>query len=387
MGSEYLVVGAGFSGAVVARAIVETLDVKVVVMDERLHVAGNCHTERDLETDVMVHRYGPHIFHTNRKDVWDYVQRYASFEHFSNRVKAHTPRGVFSLPINLLTINQLFGRRFAPAEAMEFLDGIRDTSITHPRNFEEQALSMVGRDIYETFFLGYTKKHWGCDPKELPASILKRLPVRFDYNDNYYDSRYQGIPRDGYTALVERILDHERIRVVLSTAFTRSLRDDYKHVFYTGPIDSYFQFSHGRLGYRTVHWTCQRTKGDALGNAVINFTGEDVKHTRLHEHKHFAPWESHKGTVVFTEFSKATEPGDIPYYPTRLASDKEAMSKYASAMKAEERISFLGRLATYRYLDMHQVIGEALDFAHHFCRVVTDGQATDVGFSNYEKVC
>ena len=366
---HYAIVGAGFSGAVLARELVSGHDgCRVTVFDARNHIAGNCHTERDPSTGIMVHRYGPHIFHTSRADVWQYVNRFGEFGPYVNRVKASTSRGVYSLPINLHTINQFFGRTMNPREAEAFLGTIADKSIREPANFEEQALRFIGRDLYEAFFRGYTKKQWGCDPSVLPASILKRLPIRFNYNDSYYDSAYQGIPREGYTEMIRRMLDHPRICVELGTHCARADLLQYAHAFYTGPIDALYDFAEGRLGYRTVVWDTQKTDGDFQGTAVINYTEEQVPHTRVHEHKHFAPWEKHDETLVFTEFSKETAEGDIPYYPKRLAGDLDRFELYRALAAGEERISFLGRLATYRYLDMHVVIGEALDFATAFLR-------------------
>src|ERR1700677_4227964 len=237
--SRILVVGAGFSGAVIARELAERLDAKIVIIDERDHVAGNCHTERDADTGVMVHKYGAHIFHTSREDVWKYVTRFSDFGPYVNRVKASTPRGVFPLPINLMTINHFFGRRFSPAEARKFIATLGDPSIGEPRNFEEQALKFVGRELYETFFYGYTKKQWGCEPRELAASLLKRLPVRFNYDDSYFSDRYQGIPVDGYTAIVQRLLDHEKIEVKTGTPWQDGMGADFAHVIFTGPIDGY----------------------------------------------------------------------------------------------------------------------------------------------------
>jgi len=360
---RYLIVGAGFSGAILARQLAELAGVGSLVIDARLHVAGNCHTVRDPETSVMVHRYGPHIFHTNNLKVWDYVRRFGEFGPFINRVKASVPQGVFSLPINLHTINQFFGKRFDPAQAKEFLAQKSDSTIQVPKNFEEQALKFVGRELYEAFFFGYTKKQWGCDPRELPASILKRLPVRFDYDDNYYESRYQGIPLGGYTEIIQRVLDHPLIAVKLGLAFEPGMTSEFDHTFFTGPIDQFFGYSEGRLGYRTVEWESQVSDGDFQGNAVINYPDLSVPFTRVHEHKHFAPWESHSKTIAFTEFSKETQRDDIPYYPKRLDADRELLKRYRSMADKLEGVSFLGRLATYRYLDMHHVIGEALDFA------------------------
>jgi UDP-galactopyranose mutase len=365
-----LIVGAGFSGAVLARQLAELAGASSLIVDVRPHVAGNCHTERDSETSVMVHRYGPHIFHTDNLKVWNYVRRFGEFGPFINRVKASIPKGVFSLPVNLHTINQFFGLKLDPTQALDFLSKKSDSTIQVPKNFEEQALKFVGRELYEAFFLGYTKKQWGCDPRDLPASILKRLPVRFNYNDNYYESRYQGIPLGGYTEIVQRMLDHPLITVKLGTAFEPGMTPEFDHTFFTGPIDQFFGYSEGRLGYRTVEWESQVSDGDFQGNAVINYPDLSVPFTRVHEHKHFAPWETHQKTIAFTEFSKETQMGDIPYYPKRLEADRELLRHYRSMADESEGVSFLGRLATYRYMDMHNVIAESLDFAESWlgCR-------------------
>ena len=372
---EYLIVGAGLSGAVLARALAEHGGARVVVIDSRDHIAGNCHTTRDEDTGVMIHQYGPHIFHTDKKHVWDYVNRFGEFRPFVNRVKASIGRGVFSLPINLHTINQFFGKRFSPGEAREFFKSLGDAAIAEPANFEEQALKFIGRDLYEAFFKGYTIKQWGRDPKELPASILKRLPVRFNYDDNYYTSPYQGMPADGYTAVVQNILDCPGVVVKTATAYDPAMRTEFDHLFFTGPIDAFYGHVLGRLGYRTVFWDREDGAGDLLGNAVINYPDLSVTHTRAHEHKHFAPWETHDKSLVMREFSKETGAEDIPYYPMRLGPDMALLLKYAEMARRDEKISFLGRLATYRYLDMHHVIAEAMEFAARFIACGADTPA------------
>jgi len=363
--SKICVVGAGFSGAVIARELALS-GVLVEVVETRPHVAGNCHTERDPETGVMLHVYGPHIFHTSNKRVWKYVQQFDTFMPFTNRVKAHARGKVFSLPINLLTINQLFDKQFSPKQAQAFIDSVADKSIADPQTFEEQALRFVGREIYETFFRGYTRKQWGMEPSQLPASILKRLPVRFNYDDNYYASTFQGMPQNGYTYIVERMLDHPNIAVQLSTPFSRDMAKNYDHVFYSGPIDAWFGHSEGRLGYRTLDFEVLREEGDYQGNAVINYCDEDVPWTRIAEHKHFTPWEQHAKTVLYREHSRLCEAGDTPYYPIRLLDDKAQLAKYVEMAKREQRVTFVGRLGTYRYLDMHVTIAEALDVAERF---------------------
>lgn len=365
----FLIVGAGFSGAVLAREIAVHLRHPVLVLDERPHVGGNCHTERDPSTNVLVHKYGPHIFHTDREDVWNYVRQFDDFGPFVNRVKASISRGIFSLPVNLHTINQFFGVRLGPEEARKLLAGKADKSIGEPQNFEEQALKFLGPELYYAFFHGYTKKQWGCDPRELPASILKRLPVRFNYDDNYYYSSYQGIPRAGYTHIVGGILNHPLITVKLGTRFEKWMMKDHEATFYTGPLDGYFNYGHGRLGYRTVFWDRLECEGDYQGTALINYPDLKEPHTRIIEHKHFMPWETHDKTIVFTEFSKETTADDVAYYPKRLKSDLDLLARYKEMARQESQdqsVFFLGRLATYRYLDMHQVIGEALDFSRQF---------------------
>jgi UDP-galactopyranose mutase len=378
MKKHLAIIGAGFSGAVLARELVESGQYTVEIFEERPHVAGNCHTVRDRDTGVMVHEYGPHIFHTSREDVWAYVNRYATFGPYVNRVKAVTNRGMFTLPINLLTINQFFGKTFSPAEARAFVATLGDTSIKEPQNLEEQARKLLGKDLYHAFFRGYTKKQWGVDPTELPAHILQRLPIRFNYDDNYYNSRFQGIPLEGYTAIVEKILDHPDIEVHLSQRFSRDDRRDFAHVFYSGPMDAYFGFSLGRLQYRTLSFERVTSDGDYQGNAVINYCEETVPYTRIAEHKHFTPWESHEKTVCFREYSKLARPGDVPYYPLRLTGDKLLLEQYIGLAEAEAGVTFIGRLGTYRYLDMHQVIGEALDLSKECLRrdLTSDGWPT-----------
>ncbi len=357
------IAGAGFAGAVLARELVESGRFRVTVFDERNHVAGNCHTARDEETGVMVHEYGPHIFNTSREDVWEYVNKWGKFEPFINRVKAVTEKGVFSLPINLLTINQFFGKALGPAEARDFVGSLGDQTIKEPKSFADQAMKFLGRDFYKNFFYGYTKKQWGVEPTELPASILKRLPVRFNYDDNYYNQKYQGIPVSGYTEIVRRILDHQDIEVRLGQRLDPERKKDFDHVFWSGPMDGYFNFKEGRLGYRTLKFERFVDSGDHQGNPVINYCREEVPYTRIAEHKHFTPWETHEKTVCFKEYSALCGEKDTPYYPLRLNNDKELLERYVRMVEKEENITFIGRLGTYRYLDMHVVIGESLDLA------------------------
>ncbi|MCB1358282.1 MAG: UDP-galactopyranose mutase [Maritimibacter sp.] len=359
---KILCVGAGFSGAVVARELAQAGH-DILVVDQRPHVAGNCHTERDAETGVMVHVYGPHIFHTDNETVWDYVREFAEFMPYTNRVKSISRGQVYSLPINLHTINQFFGKALSPTEAKDFIAGLADTSIAEPVSFEDQARKFVGPELYEAFFKGYTVKQWGLSPQDLPASILKRLPVRFNYDDNYFHHKFQGMPRDGYTALVQNILDHPRIRVELEREYHPSENEGFDHVFYSGPLDKYFDYAHGRLEYRTLDFERFRFDGDFQGNAVINYPDEDVLFTRITEHKHFAPWEQHDGSVCYREYSRDCGPDDIPYYPIRLVESKSALTQYETMAAGAAGVTFLGRLGTYRYLDMDVTIAEALQIS------------------------
>jgi UDP-galactopyranose mutase len=359
---KFLIIGAGFSGAVIAEQLSKDPENRIVVIDERIHIGGNCYTERDTETNVMVHKYGPHIFNTDNKEVWDYIQQFGEMVPFVNRVKSIFQGNVYSLPINLHTINQFFEKTLDPKEAKSFIDSVADKTIENPQNFEEQAMKFIGKDLYKAFFYGYTKKQWGCEPTDLPASILKRLPIRFNYNDNYYANAYQGIPRDGYTAIFENMLSAPNIEVRLDTKFDKSWNvEEYEHIFYSGPIDAFFAYKYGRLSYRTVYFEKGITEGDYQGNPVINYADPSVDYTRVHEHKHFTPWEEHDKTVYFKEYSKETEENDIPYYPKRLKGDIEILEKYKNDAVALNNFSFVGRLATYRYMDMHHVIAEALE--------------------------
>jgi UDP-galactopyranose mutase len=359
---RFLMVGAGLSGAVIGRHLAEAGHA-VTVVDSRSHVAGNCHTERDAQTGVLVHVYGPHIFHTDDAGVWEYVNRFETFLPYKNRVKTISGGQVYSLPVNLHTINQFFGRTMGPDEARAFIESQADTSITDPQTFEEQALRFVGPQLYEAFFKGYTQKQWGCHPRELPASILKRLPVRFNYDDNYFFHRFQGMPQDGYTAMVGRILDHPGIDVHLGTRFVREEAGRWDHVFYAGPLDGWYGYDAGRLGYRTLDFERFIHDGDFQGTAVMNYGEVSVPWTRITEHKHFAPWEEHAGSVCYREFSRACGPDDIPYYPIRLVEEKTLLAEYVARAREERNVTFVGRLATYRYLDMDVTIREGLNCA------------------------
>lgn len=377
-----LIVGAGLSGAVIGRELAEAGH-SVHVIDGRDHIGGNCHTERDPETGVLVHVYGPHIFHTDDAEVWEYVNSYTRFMPYKNRVKTTSQGQVFSLPINLHTINQYYGKTMRPDEARDFIQNeVADTSIEDPQTFEEQALRFVGPDLYEAFFRGYTVKQWGMSPTELPASILKRLPVRFNYDDNYFFHKFQGMPENGYTPMIAAIFDHPGITVALETWYSPEMAEGYDHVFYAGPLDGYFDYRLGRLGYRTLDFERFTATGDYQGCAVMNYGGEDVPYTRITEHKHFSPWEEHDQTVCYREFSRAAEEGDIPYYPIRQVKEKALLTDYVALAEETQGVTFVGRLGTYRYLDMDVTIREGLDCARAFKAAVAAGQAPAIFAKN-----
>ena len=356
-----VIAGAGLSGAVLARQLAEAGHA-VTIYEQRDHIAGNCYTERDAQTGVLVHRYGPHIFHTSDREVWDYVTGFTTFRPYYHRVRTTLGGTVFPMPVTLKTINQFFAMNMTPQQAEAFVTAQAEP-IEDPQTFEEQALSMIGRPLYEAFFEGYTQKQWGRPARDLPASILKRLPLRFTAEDGYFNHAYQGMPEDGYTPLVAAILDHPDITVHLSTPCNPAAVSPDAHLFWSGPLDAYFGHALGRLGYRTLEFTHSRQSGDFQGIAVMNYGDVDVPYTRITEHKHFAPWEDHAQTVVTHEVAAACGPDDIPYYPIRLVHEKALLSQYVATANAVSNVTFVGRLGTYRYLDMDVCIREALDTA------------------------
>ena len=373
MPNRIAVVGAGFSGAVVARELAEAGHL-IEVFESRDHVAGNCHTSRH-ETGVMVHVYGPHIFHTQHQRVWEYVQRFGTFKPYRHRVRAMVGERAFQMPMNLGLINAFFGENFSPSEAEAFVASQADSTITEPRSFEEQGLRLMGRRLYEAFFAGYTRKQWGVDPKELPASILARLPLRFTDDDSYFNHPFQGIPEHGYTAIVQAMLEHPNISVHLSVRLPRARLVEYDHAFWSGPIDAYFDFGHGRLAYRTLDFVPEVVEGDHQGCPVVNYCDADVPFTRITEHKHFAPWERHERSVIYREYSRSCGEDDTPYYPVRLVEEKAQLLEYVRLARQERGVTFLGRLGTYRYLDMDVTIHEALTVADEAREAFAAGRA------------
>lgn len=379
MRKNILIIGAGVTGAIVARELAVN-GYHVTVFDKRQHTAGNCYTKTDPQTGILVHEYGPHIFHTDNTTVWNYVNEFADFAPYICQVKATTQGKVFSLPINLLTINQFFNKTFSPQEAKDFIESISEP-IEPVKSFEDQALRFLGRDLYEAFFRGYPLKQWGMDPSLLPASILKRLPVRFNYNDNYFNHQYQGIPREGYTTMVDRILAHENITAHLNRDFNAVEEHGFDHVFYTGPLDSWFQHRAGRLGYRTLRFERSHHAGDFQGCAVMSYPEEKVPFTRITEHKYFTPWKNFENTVIFHEYSSYCGKDDDPYYPIRLVEEEKVISNYVEMADQEKGVTFMGRLATYRYMDMDVAIAEALQAAGEFIKFDKQAQNIPVFFN------
>lgn len=372
-----LIVGAGFSGVVIARQLAEQGH-HIRIIDQRDHIGGNSYDARDPQTDVMVHVYGPHIFHTDNETVWNYVTQHAEMMPYVNRVKATVNGQVFSLPINLHTINQFFAKTCSPDEARALIAEKGDSSILEPKTFEEQALRFIGKELYEAFFKGYTIKQWGMEPSQLPASILKRLPVRFNYDDNYFNHRFQGMPKLGYTKMNESIANHENITIELQQSFNAEEREQYDHVFYSGPLDAFYSYQYGRLGYRTLDFEKFTWQGDYQGCAVMNYCSLDVPYTRITEHKYFSPWESHEGSVCYKEYSRECGEKDIPYYPIRQMGEMALLDKYLSLAENEKNMTFVGRLGTYRYLDMDVTIAEALNTADKYLSSLSSNESMPV---------
>jgi UDP-galactopyranose mutase len=354
---DFLVVGAGLFGSVFAQQAKEN-GFSVLIIDKRNHNAGNCYTENI--SGINVHKYGPHIFHTSDKRIWNYVNQYAEFNNYVNKPKVNYEDNIYSFPINLLTLYQLFGVK-NPEEAKQLLSELK-SDINSPNNLEDWVLSQVGEEIYRKFIYGYTKKQWGRDPKELPSSIIKRIPIRLTFDDNYYDDKYQGIPIGGYTKMIEKI--QEGIEVKLGIDFLdgkEQFEQMAKHIVYTGPIDEFFDYQFGTLEYRSLKFESEKLEiEDFQGNALVNYTHEDVPYTRICEHKHFENTNS-AHTIITKEYPIDWSEGKERYYPV---NDAENSLKYVEYKKLAEAISdkyiFGGRLAEYKYYDMHQVIGSAL---------------------------
>ena len=356
---DYLIVGAGLYGAVFARELTRQ-GKSCLVIDRRDHIAGNVYTE--TVSGINVHKYGAHIFHTSDKEVWDYVNQFGDFNHYINSPIAVYKDELYNLPFNMNTFSKMWGVR-TPAEAKaKIAEQVAELGITEPKNLEEQALSLVGTDMYTKLIKGYTEKQWGRDCKDLPAFIIKRLPCRFIYDNNYFNDRYQGIPMGGYTAMVEKMLDGVEVR--LNTDFFEFIKENpdiAEKIVYTGCIDEYFGYKLGYLNYRSVRFeTEELDMEDFQGNAVVNYTEREVPYTRIIEHKHFE-FGKQPTTVISREYSAEWKPGMEPYYPVNDEENGALYAKYKALADAEGNVIFGGRLGQYKYYDMDKVIRAALD--------------------------
>lgn len=354
---DYLIVGSGFFGSICANELTKS-GKRVLVIDSRTHVGGNCYTEN--RDGINLHMYGPHIFHTSNKEIWDWINQFAEFNHFRLTPVANYRDEIYSLPFNMWTFNKLWNVKYPIDAQMIIREQSKD--IGEPSNLEEQAIKLVGRDVYEKLIKGYTHKQWMKDPKELPKEIIKRLPVRFTYDNNYFNDKYQGIPIGGYTQIFEKLL--EGIEVRLGVDYFSSELPEHDKVIFTGPIDRFFNYSHGRLEYKTVRLEHRRHEtSNYQGSAVVNYTDYHIPFTRIIEHKHFefgnqdVSWTSHEYPTPYNPENTQ------PYYPVNDKENNEIYSKYKQeAEKIKDKVLFGGRLAEYKYYDMHQVIESALNF-------------------------
>jgi UDP-galactopyranose mutase len=359
---DIVIVGAGLFGSVIAEQASRD-GLKVVVLESRNHIGGNCYTEDDEQTGINIHKYGPHIFHTSNERVWKYINQFTKFNSYHHLVMSKFNDKLFNIPINLSTINHFFNQSFTPAQAKEFIK--QQGTASQNDNFENQAISLIGKDLYEAFFKGYTIKQWDRDTKDLPASVARRLPVRYNYNTRYYNDLWEGIPVDGYTPIFEEMLTHPNIEVCLKTDFF-AIKDQIpinKLVVYTGPIDRYFDYKYGVLNWRTCDFQFERFNvEDYQGVTVIHYPNVDGPYTRSLEHKHFHPEKNYtkEATVVSFESSRAAGINDTPYYPVNTTEDKERYGLYHLEAKNLSNTIIGGRLGEYMYYDMHQVIGAAL---------------------------
>lgn len=361
---DYLIVGAGLFGAVFAHEMTAK-GKKCLVIDKRAHIGGNIYTE-EIE-GINVHKYGAHIFHTSNKEIWDYVNRFATFNRYTNSPVARYKDEIYNLPFNMNTFNKLWGV-IAPQEAKEKIEEqVKEAGIVNPSNLEEQAISLVGKDIYEKLVKGYTEKQWGKRADELPAFIIKRLPVRMTYDNNYFNDLYQGIPVGGYTPMIEKLL--EGSDVLLNTDYfgdREAFNNKAEKVLFTGMIDEYFDYCFGELEYRSLKFKSQVLDTDNYqGNAVVNYTEYEVPYTRIIEHKHFE-YGTQPKTVITKEYPAKWKHGDEPYYPMNDDKNNALYEKYKELATKEDKVLFGGRLGMYKYYDMHNVIEEALKLSSKF---------------------
>ena len=367
MNIDLAVVGSGFFGLTVAERCARELGLRVLVIDRRDHIGGNAYSEAEPETGIEVHRYGAHLFHTSNTRVWDYVNRFTAFTGYQHRVFSNYEGRVYPMPINLGTICEYFGKAMSPDQARALV-AEQSTEVARgtAQHREAPAISRIGRPRYAALIRGYTAKQWQPAPRELPAEIITRLPVRYTFDNRYFSDTYEGLPVDGYTAWLTAMADHDNIEVRLSTDF-ESMRGELTGsvpIVYTGPLDAYFDNCEGELSWRTLDFETEvKGVGDFQGTPVMNYADEDVAYTRIHEFRHFHPERKHypsDKTVIMREFSRFAGTGDEPYYPINTDADREKLLKYRELSKRENGVLFGGRLGTYQYLDMHMAIGSAL---------------------------
>jgi len=371
MEHDLVVVGSGLFGLTVAEQVASRWGRRVLVIERRPHLGGNCYSEFDTATGIEVHTYGAHLFHTSDERVWDYVNRFTSFTGYVHRVYTTHAGEVFPLPINLGTINQFFRSALGPAEAHALIRSqAAELRGKRPANLDEQGVSLIGRSLYEAFIREYTAKQWSTDPRQLPASVISRLPVRYTYDNRYFNDTHEGLPVDGYTAWLERMADHPKIELRLGTDFFDASQPVHRAavvghvpVVYTGPVDRYFDYAEGELGWRTVDFERETVAtGDFQGTSVMNYADAAVPFTRIIEFRHFNPERSYSDdrTVIAREFSRAAGRQDEPYYPVNTPDDRRRLARYQERAATEPGVFFGGRLGRYAYLDMHVAIAEAL---------------------------
>ena len=371
---DYLVVGSGLFGAVFAHEAYKA-GKRCLVIDKRDHIGGNIYTENTH--GINVHKYGAHIFHTSNRQVWDYVNQFAEFNNYINSPVAVYKDELYNLPFNMNTFSKLWGLRTPQEVKAKIAEQIKELNITEPKNLEEQALSLVGKDVYEKLVKGYTEKQWGRDCKDLPSFIIKRLPLRFTYDNNYFNDRYQGIPEGGYTQIIQKLLDG--IDVELNTDYETYVKehpDSFDKVLYTGPIDEYFQYSLGHLEYRSVRFETEELDMENYqGNAVVNYTEREVPYTRIIEHKHFE-FGTQPTTIISREYSAEWKPGMEPYYPVNDEKNNELFAKYRELAEKEPKVIFGGRLGNYKYYNMDQVIEAAFELSERELKrkIIAEGE-------------
>ena len=371
MSYDIVVVGSGLFGLTVAERCANELGLSVLILERRPHIGGNAYSETDPRTGIEVHKYGAHLFHTSNERVWSYVNRFTTFTPYVHHVYTNHDGVVYPMPINLSTINQFFSAAYSPDEARALIaQQAGELAGKDPENLNDKGISLIGRPLYEAFIKEYTGKQWQTDPKDLPASIISRLPVRYTYDNRYFNDTYEGLPVDGYTAWLEKMADSPMIDVHLSTDFFDTSQPDHRDalrgrvpVVYTGPVDRYFDYSQGALSWRTIDLEVEYPQtGDFQGTSVMNYPDADVAYTRIIEPRHFHPERNYPRdrTVIMKEYSRFAGEGDDPYYPVNAPQDREMLLVYRDLVAQEEGVFFGGRLGTYQYLDMHMAIGSAL---------------------------